>query len=92
MRYTNQTLSDTDFELSENAVTVFASNNEIKINSSSENIKDYIVYNVLGQTLSERNNVNANQSAVSSIQKNNQALFVKVTLTNGKTVIKKIIF
>ncbi|MFM9989446.1 T9SS sorting signal type C domain-containing protein [Flavobacterium sp.] len=92
LRYTNETLSNTDFNLSENEVTVFASNNEIKINSSSENIKNYTVYNVLGQTLSERNNVNTNQSVVSSIQKSNQALIVKVTLTNDQTVIKKIIF
>ena len=92
LRYTNQTLSNTDFNLSENAVTVFTSNNEIKINSNLENIKDYTIYNVLGQTLAVRNNVNTNQSEVSSILKNNQALIVKVTLTNGQTVIKKIIF
>jgi hypothetical protein len=92
LRYTNQALSNADYTVLENNVTVVASNNEIKINSSLENIKDYTVYNVLGQTLSERNNVNTNQSVVSSIQKNNQALFVKVTLTNSQTVVKKIVF
>jgi hypothetical protein len=92
LRYTNQVLSNADFILAENGVTVFGSNNEIKINSSLENIKDYVVYNVLGQVLASKNNVNTNQSAISSIVRNNQALLVKVTLTNGKTVIKKIIF
>ncbi|MEO8235772.1 MAG: choice-of-anchor D domain-containing protein [Flavobacterium sp.] len=92
LRYTNQTLSNTDFNLSENAVTVFVSNNEIKINSSLENIKDYTVYNVLGQKLAQKNNVNTNQSAVSTIVRNNQTLIIKVVLTNNQTLIKKIIF
>ncbi|MEO8235773.1 MAG: T9SS sorting signal type C domain-containing protein [Flavobacterium sp.] len=92
LRYTNQTLSNTDFNLNENTVTVFASNNGIQINSSLESIKNYTVYNVLGQILTEKNNLNTNESVVSSILKNNQALIVKVTLTNGQTVIKKIIF
>ncbi|WP_394759583.1 choice-of-anchor D domain-containing protein [Flavobacterium sp.] len=92
LRYTNQALSNADFDLNENAITVFTSNNDIKINSSLESIKNYTVYNVLGQTLATKNNVNANQSVVSSIIKNNQALIVKVTLENGQTVIKKIIF
>ena len=92
LRYTNQALSNPDNNLLENSVSVFSSNNEIKINSSLENIKDYTIYNVLGQTLASKNNVNANQSVENSILKNNQALIVKVTLENGQTVTKKIIF
>ena len=52
----------------------------------------YEVYNVLGQTLASKNNVDTNQSVVSSIMKNNQPLIVKVTLANGQTAITKIIF
>ena len=92
LRYTDQTLSNASFDLIENGVSIFGSNNEIKINSSLENIKDYTVYNVLGQILASKNNVNTNQSAVSSIIKNNQTLVVKVILANSQMVIKKIIF
>ncbi|WP_395060522.1 choice-of-anchor D domain-containing protein [Flavobacterium sp.] len=92
LRYTDLKLSNAGFDLTENGVSIFGSNNEIKINSSSENIKDYVVYNVIGQTLISKNDINANNSVVSSIMKNNQTLVVKVTLTNGQTVIKKIIF
>ena len=42
LRYTNQTLSNADFDLNENVITVFTSNNEIKINSSLESIKNYL--------------------------------------------------
>ncbi|WP_395046605.1 T9SS sorting signal type C domain-containing protein, partial [Flavobacterium sp.] len=92
LRYTNQALSNADFNLVESGVSVFGSNNEIKINSTIENIKDYTVYNVLGQTLATKNNVNRNQYAVSSVMRNSQTLIVKVTLENRQTVIKKIIF
>jgi hypothetical protein len=92
LRYTNQALSTTDHDLANNAVTVFASTAGISINSSTESIKDYTVYNVLGQTLAEKNNVNANQSVVNTIAKNNQALIVKIVLTNGQAIIKKVIF
>ena len=92
LRYTDQTLNNAGFDLVENGVSIFGSDNEIKINSNLQNIQDYTVYNVLGQILAEKNNVNTNQSAVNSILKNNQTLVVKVTLANGQTVIKKIMF
>jgi hypothetical protein len=47
---------------------------------------------VLGQTVATKNNVNANQSVVDSIIKNNQTLIVKIVLENGQTTIKKVIF
>ncbi len=92
MRYTNNTLGNDDFEVTENNVKVYASDNAIRLNSKVENIKGYTVYNVLGQTLVAKENVNANESVVNSIVKSNQALIVKVTLENGQTVTRKIIF
>ena len=78
--------------MTKNIITVFASNHEIKINSSVENIKNYTIYNVLGQILVAKNNVNTNELIVGSIIENNQALIVKIILENGQTVSKKIIF
>ncbi|WP_094177529.1 T9SS sorting signal type C domain-containing protein, partial [Flavobacterium psychrophilum] len=92
LRYTNQMLTNTDFKLNENTIAVFGSDNEIKINTSLEKIKNYTVCNVLGQTLAEKNNINTNQSVINTVLKSNQALIVKVTLANGQTIIKKIVF
>ncbi|WP_300566684.1 YDG domain-containing protein [Flavobacterium sp.] len=92
LRYTNQTLGNNDFELIENNVKVYTSGNTIHMDSKLENIKSYQVYNILGQSLASKNNVNANLSMVNSIMKNNQALIVKLTLENGQIVTKKIIF
>ncbi|WP_394809968.1 hypothetical protein [Flavobacterium psychrophilum] len=36
--------------------------------------------------------MNTNQSVINTVLKSNQALIVKVTLANGQTIIKKIVF
>jgi hypothetical protein len=92
LRYTNQNLGNTGFDLIQNNVLVFASNNGIEINSRLENIKSYQVYDVLGRTLETKNNLNTNQSITNTIVKSSQALIVKITLENGQVVTKKIIF
>ena len=92
LRYTNQTLGNDQFEVSDNSVKIYASDNSIVINSSVEPIKTYEIYNVLGQTLVSKKQLNVNKAEENSIQKNNQALIVKVTLENGKTINKKVIF
>lgn len=92
LRYTNQTLGNDQFEVLDNSVRIYASENSIVINSSVEPIKTYEIYNVLGQTLVSKKQLNVNNAEENSIQKNNQALIVKVTLENGKTINKKVIF
>ncbi|MEO8517311.1 MAG: YDG domain-containing protein [Flavobacterium sp.] len=92
LRYGDQALQTQDFSSIENGVAVYPSNNEIKIGSKEENIKGYVVYNVLGQVLATKDKLNANQSVVTSILKNNQALIVKVTLENGYVITRKIMF
>jgi len=92
LRYTDQSLGTDDFDAVEKGLKIYPSNNVIKIDSSLETIKDYVVYDVLGRTLATAKNVNTNQSVIHSIMKNNQALIVKVTLANGQIVTKKIIF
>jgi len=92
LRYTDPTLENGGFEVVENTLKIYPSNDEIKIESSIDAVKSYIVYDVLGRTLAAGNNVNANQSVINSIMKSNQALIVKVTLEDGPTVTKKIMF
>jgi hypothetical protein len=92
LRYTNQTLGNNDFGIIENSVNIYTSNNGINISSELESIKNYEIYNILGQTLAAKKNVNTNEWIESSILKNNQTLIVKVILENGQTVTKKILF
>ena len=92
LRYTDAALSNTNFVALDNSVSVFSSNNSIKINSNIENIKSYTVYDVLGRILISNNSLNAKQSEINSLLKNNQALIVKVTLQNDQVISKKIVF
>jgi len=92
LRYVEPTLGAPDFENIGNAVKIYASNNEIKMESGLQTIKSYTVYDVLGRVLANENEVNFKQKAINSIVKNNQALIVKVALENGQAVTKKIIF
>jgi hypothetical protein len=92
LRYTNQTLANTDFESIQNSVSIYALDNQIKMSSTQENIKEYEIYDVLGRTLATKKGLNVNQTAINTITKSMQALIVKVTLENSQVVTKKIIF
>lgn len=92
LRYTNQTLGNDQFEVSNSSVKIFTSDNGIVINSLVEPIKAYEIYNVLGQTLASKKQVKVNKTEDTSVQKNNQALIVKVTLENGKSFTKKVMY
>ena len=92
LRYTNSLLDNSEFDLSESNVVIYPSNTFIVINSKQNKIKEYIIYDALGRTLSSMNKVNSDKSIVNSIERNNQVLIVKVTLENGFIITKKIIF
>ena len=87
--YKNTTLGGEDF-VSENALTVYTSNNGIVVNSS-EMISEVVVYDVLGRKLHQQT-VNQEEVVVSKIVKSNQALLVKTTLSNGQVITKKVIY
>ncbi len=92
LRYTNQTLGNDQFEVSDNSVRIYASDNSIVINSNIEPIKAYEIYNVLGQTLISKKQLRVNKTEETSLQKGSQALIVKVILENGKTITKKVMY
>lgn len=92
IRYTNTALSTSNFDAVANQLFVFGNQNIVKIESKISNIKSYTVFNVLGQILTSENNLNKNFIEITSLQKNNQALVVKVTLENDEVITKKIIF
>ncbi|MFC4816529.1 choice-of-anchor D domain-containing protein [Flavobacterium sp. GCM10023249] len=92
LRYTDNRLNNDDFESLNNSVKVFGRNNAIAISSGIESIASYEVYNVLGQSIASKNKIDRQEIEVTSVQRNNQTLIVKVNLKNGHTVTKKILF
>lgn len=89
LKFKNALLSNDDFK--SNNVLISGSN-VINIESKNEKIKDISVYDVLGRSLVEKKNVNANKYGINTLTKSNTALFIKITLENNQVVYKKYIF
>ena len=89
--YKNITL-DSNVFIDDDQVIIFSQNNLITINSEKEVIKSISIFDVLGRILIDNENVNQNSLFINTMQSTNQALFVKITLSNGQIVNKKIIF
>lgn len=90
LRYTNNTLSNDDFNYA-NEVTIFA-NSSINIASKNQSIKEVIIYDVLGKTLLNRKNIGKTEVVLTDIKPTTDMLIVKVILDNNIEVIKKVIY
>jgi hypothetical protein len=88
----NKTLDTGSFEILEKTVLVSNKNKLIKINSSVEMINKVQVYDLLGRSVYQKLNVDVNELTISNLVINSQVLLVKISLQNGKTVTKKIIY
>ncbi len=92
LRYTDKTLGTIDLETGDNQVLVSNKNKQIKVNSKVEPIDKVVVYDLLGRLLFKKDKVNSNELSILHLISNAQTLLVKVTLQNGQTITKKIIF
>jgi subtilisin-like proprotein convertase family protein len=89
--FQNPTLATATFD-SDSNLTIATSNNQIKINSSKEAIETVLVYDLLGRQLFNSKKISIKSFLISSIVPKTQALIVKVTLANGTTATRKIVF
>ncbi len=92
LRYTNKTLGTGDFENIEDSVLISVKNKVVSITSSKETIKDVNIFNVGAQLMYSKNKVNLSELQINNLHSSDQVLLVKVTLENGSTVSKKVVF
>ncbi len=92
LHYTNKNLGTNTFIPNENKVLVSVKNKQIKVNSFAETIDKVTVYDLLGRQIYQKINVNSNELYIADFAVSHQALVVKTTLQNGKTVSDKIIY
>lgn len=92
LSYTNKTLGTGDFENIENGLLVSVKDKTIKITSAKELIKEVTVFDINGKLLYDKKKVGSGELQVSNLQAANQVLLVKVTLENGFTTTRKIVF
>ena len=88
--YNSSRLSQDDITLSNNLTVV--SNENLTVFSSRETIDSIEVYDLLGKLVKTYSNVNTAEFMLNNLNKNNTTLLLKITLTNGSVINKKVIF
>ena len=90
LRYTNEILSNPDFNEVATAVIAFASEGQLNVKSKLENITQVTVYDLLGRQLFTKSGENTNEFST-NISLINQTVIVQIELANGQVVSKKLI-
>lgn len=91
LRFTNTTLTSTDFGAN-NSVIVYKDKNALKFNSSTENIENVTVFDVLGRKILDANGIHNKNFSKENLLVNQQTLIVKIKLSDGTILTKKIVF
>ena len=91
LHYTSKSLGVNEMDQTLDGVVVSANGNQIKVNSTQEDIASVFVYDITGKKLLSKNNINKNETVLDKLTRQNAMLLVKVRLTNSLEVTKKII-
>jgi hypothetical protein len=92
LRYSNRTLDNENFDVLSNSIIVSKDKNELKVKSQSEMIKRITIFNLLGKKVWDQDNINNNEFRSSNSNVTNQTVIVKITLTTGIVISKKVAF
>lgn len=92
LKYTNATLNIDNLDLLSNTVIIVKEKEELKIRSTLEDIKAITIYDILGRKIMAQDNINHNLFYSDTLAIARQTLIVKIELSNGKIVTKKVIF
>ena len=91
LRFTNETLGIDDVQ-PKATIKVYEEHDQLVVNSDNQNIEAIEVYDVLGRKLFIKKDISNPRFIITSLQKSNNAIFLKVTLDNGRTQNIKLIY
>ena len=91
IRYTNNSLGIDEFNAAEGLTIQAPNNNYIKVKSGNSPIYSVIVYDLLGRALIQKNNINASEFSVETLNYADGAYIVKAVLVDGKQKIQKVV-
>jgi hypothetical protein len=89
--YVDNALGVPTHEFDENSIKVITTG-EVAVSSASLEMESIVVYNLLGQKLDTYANMHSDYVILSNLHKNNATLLLKIKLSTGETVTKKILF
>lgn len=88
--FTNTTLSNPDLTHIENYVLVYTSD-KLNVKSLLEPIKEIIVFDLLGKQIANPKKINVTHFIFEKLSPKQSTLIVKITLTDGTVITKKVI-
>lgn len=91
LRYNNETLANEPFNNASN-ISIHLIDSNLSIKSSTMNIEEINICNLLGQQIYHTNKVNKKSIQISNINSTHSTLFFKIILSNQIIIYKKIIF
>jgi hypothetical protein len=91
LRYNNETLANEPFNNASN-ISIHLIDSNLSIKSSTMNIEEINICNLLGQQIYHTNKVNKKSIQISNINSTHSTLFFKIILSNQIIIDKKIIF
>lgn len=91
LKYTGKTLDINELETKTESVIIVGSKNQIKINSTNEELATVTIYDISGRTILSKKDINKKELLLANPTKQNGVLIVKATLKNNEKTTKKII-
>lgn len=92
IHYQDLSLSNNNFTSNNDLVYVLNQNNQPKVIATNATIKKIIVFDMLGRTVFEKQNINESEFVLFELNSKNQPLIIKTILDNNVTVAKKFVF
>ncbi|GGG56212.1 hypothetical protein GCM10010976_28830 [Bizionia arctica] len=91
LRYTNDVLSNEEFNTIKDLSITAPKNDYIKITSAKDVIKDIVVYDLLGKVIFDTKNILKSEVIINDLKNASGTFIVKVTLANGLQKTQKVI-
>ncbi len=93
LRYTNTALSSEQFVTADSdSVAVVTQSDKLIVRSLNATIKDIVVNDILGKQVFSQNNIEQNQFEINQINQSNQELLISIICSDGKKIVKKVLF
>lgn len=90
LRYKYPHGSNSNYSRTSNTVMVTSENKQINIQSLETAIENVKLYDLAGREVYNANSINKTEFNINNAIQNEQALIIKITLTDGTTVSKKL--
>ena len=86
-----ESLGNPDFNNQLNGIFIHKKNSDVFVNSALETIESVSVFDIADRLIFQRTNCNSNSVEAPNLIQSQQTLIVKVKMTNGGVVTKKVL-